>query len=97
MRRFLRQYSRCRSVSYVLGLPNEPSVVVTGLLLGRSSRADLPFELRGDLRFEVLQVADDPAHFLGTMPVHVDAGKLVPAVRAHRVQLGVLLERQRRL
>src|SRR5438552_17080300 len=53
----------------------------------------LALQLRRHLGLEALQVANDPARLVGLVAIHVHPRQLVPAERAHRLELGVALQR----
>ncbi len=107
--RFFRQYSRCRSVNCCIAVasnvvpractrhhPRRRAAAASCGARHGGGKPGLALELSGDLWLESLEVPDDLPRLLGLVPVHVHARQLVPAVRAHGLQLGVALERDHR-
>src|SRR5215208_4825326 len=78
-------------------LATGPRPVNTPSAGGRDKNARLAFQLSGYFRLEPFEVADDPQGLVRFVPVDMNPRQLVPAVRAHGLQLGVLLQRDDRL
>src|SRR5690606_38289378 len=59
----------------------------------RNGNTRLANQLSGHFRLEPLEVPDDLPGLLGLLPVDMNPRELIPAVRAHGLQLRVALER----
>src|SRR5687767_6635690 len=96
MVRFFRQYCLCPSVSCMLCLLLSPCggwpCLNTRSAGGRDKNTRLAFQLSGHFRLESLEVLDDPPRLFWFVPVDMHPRQLVPAVRAHGLQLGVFLQ-----